>query len=420
MRIPIRAIFVSSMTLMAGGFGFAPPQLAYAQSLKDATEAAWSRSVQGQAAPARAAEFRARTDAADRWLAEPPSLALSQRSDRFNANTGARESEVELTLPLRPWGSRRVDQALAASEQSRFDASLGYAKWRLAGEVREAYWAARLARGERDIAERKLADAAALATDVARRVGAGELARIDLNRAESEHDAAAIALVEAELQASRAGAVFTQLTGLPLSTPPATSITTTSAGAERETRNVEAITLSIPAKQRDEHPALVEQRAVLDAAKSRASQAAVSTRDPLELTLTTTRDRGGIAEAGQSNVKSSALIGIRIPFATTSRNAPRIAEANAQRTEAESVLALLIQQIDAEIRQAQEALDRWTALMPIAAKRMAAARDTAALLEKSFSLGESYAPKPNDLTLNAPSSGSRWNVRARFPALIKL
>ena len=55
--------------------------------------------------------------------------------------------------------ARCAAQALAQAESEQFDSGLRAQRWRLAGEVREAYWQARLAATEQELAQRKVEEA---------------------------------------------------------------------------------------------------------------------------------------------------------------------------------------------------------------------------------------------------------------------
>ena len=85
---------------------------------------------------------------------------------------------------------------------------------KIAGEVREAYWQARLAQNDLAIALRKASEAAALAKDVERRLKAGDLARTDLNQAQGAERLVRANAAEAQARALRASKAFTALTGL--------------------------------------------------------------------------------------------------------------------------------------------------------------------------------------------------------------
>lgn len=344
-----------------------------AQSVKDAVEAAWLRSPLGQSSAARSAEFQAKTNAAQRLFAEPPSIAIGQRTDRLNRNRGAREDEVELTLPIRPWGSKRADESFAFAAADAQQTVLTNAKLLLAGQVREAYWATVLADIEHKLAQAKSAQAIKFAEDIARRVAAGDMAKVDENRAEADKDLAFIARAETDFKFRQAVRQFTQLTGLVL------------GAAVAETPSKKSFLLAA-------HPAYIAQISAIARAKAKADIANRVTRDPYELTLTTTRERSAVAEAGQASATSSARIGIRIPFATASRNQPRITEAAAERIEAEAALPLLALHLDSEYTAADSALPRLRDLVVTAQRRAKLAAETAALIDKSFSVGEADLP----------------------------
>lgn len=350
-----------------------------AQSLKDAVDAAWARSPQGQSADARLQEAQSKVSAADRWFAEPPSLSFGQRSDRLARDRGMREDEIELALPLRAWNGRSTDQAIAAAESDLILADLRHAEWRIAGEVRERYWHSHLAEIELRLAAQRVATLTALAEDVARRRAAGELARLDQHRAEAERDAAAIALADTEWKAEQAKQAFRQSTGLAIG-PAATGELHPSRDTSRA-----AARLRAPIEDHVVYHALSRRVAL---AVARSSQTRQVSREPLELTLTSTRERADIGET----FKSSTRIGIRIPLSTASRNQPRIAETTVARIEAETELTLAREQISADIDLASNAVARWMTLQPIAERRAASVRDAARLVDTSFRLGESDLP----------------------------
>jgi outer membrane protein, heavy metal efflux system len=360
LRLPKAAALIYFLLLVS------PSQ---AQSLKDAVEAAWARSPQGQSAAARSEEFRVKNEAASRVFAEPPSIALSQRTDKLNNNRGARETEITWALPLRPWGSRSVDQSLANRELDQQATALIHAKWQLAGRVREAYWATVLADIEHRLAKDKFNHATKFAEDVARRVAAGELAKVDENRAESDKELALITQTEADFKFRQAVRQFTQLTGLVLG----------KATAETPPQMPFSLTA---------HPAYAAQVSMIARAKAKTDVANRATRDPYELTLSTIRERADFTEP----TKLSARIGIRIPFASSSRNQPRIAEAGAERIEIEAALPLLAQQLDSEYTAADGKLPRAKTLAASAERRAKLARETASLIDKSFQLGETDLP----------------------------
>ena len=132
---------------------------AHAETLRDAVEKAWERQPTAQAQSFRTAELAARVKAANAWMPALPSIGLSERSDRLNRKAGSREVEADLSVPLWLPGQRQRESAVAAADQNLQRDALDSAKWKLAGEVRDAYWQVRSTEAERRAVLRQEADA---------------------------------------------------------------------------------------------------------------------------------------------------------------------------------------------------------------------------------------------------------------------
>ena len=362
-RLPHRARV--RLALAAGAALLVCAAPAQAQTLREAVETAWQRQPAAQAQIFRSAELAARAKAANAWVPSPPSIGLSERSDRFNRNAGAREVEAELSVPLWLPGQRQRESALAAAEQDLQRDALEGAKWKLAGEVREAFWQARSAEADRLAAVRRLTDATALTTDVERRLKAGDLARTDFNQAKgAEHTARAV-VNEAEVRTARALLSFTTLTGLE----------TLPAADEAPAANAPPLTA---------HPALRQLDRIALAADARVRLATDIRRDNPELTLGYRHERSSKAEA----YGGAIMVGIRIPLATDARNEPKIAAANADFIEARTAHALLRGQLQAEVLASQRELQQARAGLVLVEERQRLAAENDQLLGKAFSLGE--------------------------------
>ena len=336
-----------------------------AQTLREAVERAWERQPAAQAQSYRSAELAARTKAASAWLPSPPSIGLSERSDRFNRNGGAREVEAELSVPLWLPGQRQRESAVASAEQYlQRDAQDG-ARWKLAGDVREAYWQARAATADRAAALRRLDDAVALASDVERRFQAGDLARTDFNQAKGAELAARSAASEAEVRVARALLGFTAITGL-----------------EALPTGEESLAATPPPLA--EHPALRRLDRVAGVADARLRLATDTQRDNPEFTFAYRRERSSNTEAYGGSVS----FGVRIPLATDARNEPRIAAANAEFIEARTAHARLKDQLQAELLASQRELQQAQGALVLAQERQRLTAETEGLLSKAFSLGE--------------------------------
>ena len=355
----VRLAWAASAALL---FIAAPSQ---AQTLRDALERAWERQPAAQAQTFRAAEAAARVKAANAWVPAPPSIGLSERSDRLNRNAGAREVEAALSVPLWLPGQRQRESALAGAEQDLQRDAQGSAKWKLAGEVREAYWQARAADAERVAAARRLDDAVALAADVERRLKAGDLARTDFNQAKGAEHAARSAANESETRTARALLAFTALTGME----------TLPVGAEAPAANAPPLA---------EHPALRQLDRAALAADARLRLATDTRRDNPELTLAYRRERSSNTEA----YGGSVTLGIRIPLSTDARNEPKIAAANAEFIEARTAHARLKDQLQAELQASQREMLQARTALALAEERQRLAAENEQLLGKAFSLGE--------------------------------
>ena len=112
-----------------------------ASPLARAFAAAWERQPLAAALPQRQDAARAQQEAADSLLAQPPSLDLSTRTDRYNRDRGAREVETGIALPLWLPGEKDGTRALADARKEALDARTLAARLQLAAELRSAWWA---------------------------------------------------------------------------------------------------------------------------------------------------------------------------------------------------------------------------------------------------------------------------------------
>ncbi|OGA20340.1 MAG: hypothetical protein A3I01_04290 [Betaproteobacteria bacterium RIFCSPLOWO2_02_FULL_65_24] len=345
--------------------GIAVALPAHAQSLRDAVEAAWMRQPLAQARPARAEEFAAKRDATQALFPEPPSLVVGNRDDRLHRNEGARELSAEIALPLWLPGEQGRQAAIVSAERDQYDAALAAAKLKLAGEVRDAYWQVRLTENELALARRKVEEAAVLAADVERRVKAGDLARVDLNQAQTAERLARAALAEAEIKTFRARQGFKVLTGL-----------SKLPGGEE--------TLAAQVAPLDDHPLLAPLQRAVATAQAKLNLATQSLRNNPELELGLRRERGLFDEP----YAHSFEVRFRLPFATDARNKPRIAAANGEMIEAHAAYNLERAKAAAETEATRRELEQARTVVQLTEARFALAADTQRLLARAFALGE--------------------------------
>lgn len=338
---------------------------AAAQPLRAAVEAAWGRSAAGRSQPARTDEAMAKRDAARAWFPESPSLSLAHRNDALTGNRGAREYEAGVSVPV-PWpASRHTAVGVADAEAARLDARVLELKWRLAGEVREAYWQWRTSLAERRLAERKVTDARRLADDIDRRVRLGEVRSLDLAQARAVEAQARVALAEADTRLFRARRGFELLTG---TAPPAD-------GSETE---------RIDAPAMDNHPRIRALKLAVDVGNARLRQARSSGWSAPEVGLGVRRER----EARDERRDHSLLFSLRLPFPNAPRERAQTATAGADLVEAEAELALERERLAAEIAAGREELAQARAAVGYAQTRRRLSVEAHGLTVRAYGAGE--------------------------------
>jgi cobalt-zinc-cadmium efflux system outer membrane protein len=361
-------------------------------TLKQAFEAAWARQPEARAAGARRDAVGARRQAADSWLAEPPSLDVSYKTDQLNRDQGSREYEAGLAMPLWLPGERAGQRALAEVEGAALEGQLEAVRLRTAGEVREAWWSLALARIDLEVAEARRQNAERLAADVARRVKAGDLSRADGHQAD-----AVVAGAVAEVARSR-GALAEA----------AKRLRSLAGGAVQG--SIPDATEPIPSQvnARDAHPLLKALAARVETARAARALAGVQSRANPELRLAATRDRANAGEAWSNTL----TLGVRIPFGSDSRQRARVATAAAEEAEAEARLAVEQEHIAAEIDAAHQREEAARAGFAAAERRARLANESRGFFEKSFRLGETDLPTRLRIEAEA-AEAKREAARAR-------
>lgn len=369
-------------------------------TLKQAFEAAWSRQPEAQSLAERREAAAARRQSADSWTAEPPALEVSAKTDQLNKNQGSREYVAGIALPLWLPGERSRTGALADAESKATASRALAAQLRTAASVREAWWAWQRARIEKGLAQDRLDSTRRLASDVARRVKAGDLARSDQHQADGAVAMAEVALAEANAALATATQQLRALTG----------ISPSSQGAD-----IPADGEPMPAVPADfavldtSHPAVVELLNRAEVARRGAELAEIQTRANPELTLATTRERGMFGDPYQQTV----TVGIRFPFGSESRNRAKAALAHAEAIEAESEARLERERLIADLDAARVRIESARQQLAAADKRAQLARESRGFFEKSFRLGESDLPTRLRIELEA-AEAERQAARARI------
>jgi outer membrane protein, heavy metal efflux system len=349
---------------------------AQAQTLSEAIEAAWLKRPQSQAADMRRKELEARVMAAQSWTRDAPAITLENWSDRWSRREGFAKYAGEFALPLWLPGERQQTKASIAADRDYFESVISATRLVTAGEVREAFWGTQLALVEFEVAQLRVNETQRLGEDLDRRLKAGVSSRVDAQSARAQVQTAQSALALAQASVFRSAQHFELLTGL---RAPAIA----QLGERRHAAE------SLPdSGTLTQHPAVVALEKAALAARTALSLAALTNRDTPELGIGVFRERS----TSNFPFENIVTLRLRIPFSTDARNAPRIAQANAQLIEA-------LAQIEQERKRLQSelsiAMHDWAAqkeAVSLARGRQVLALDNHRLIGKAFELGEMDFP----------------------------
>ena len=367
-------------------------------TLGQAFEAAWARQPEQAALAARRDAAHAQQQAAAAWTPEPVALELAGKTDRLNRQLGTREVEVGVAVALWLPGERGRSQALAQAEGQALESRALAARLLVAAGVREAWWNGQRARADAASAQAQLDNAQRIAADVARRLKAGDLAQADLHQAD-----AAVAAAQAARAQAQAAEITTVHTLRALVAAPA---------AEAGPGFAEPLAEPVP----DAAAQPLEAHADLQALKDRAAVAAglsaltaTQSRSHPELTLATTRDRGGSGEPWQQTV----TVALRIPFGGGPRHDARMAAARADQLELQAQIELERARLAGEREAARARTDAARLQLAAAEQRARLARETRGFFDKSFRLGETDLPTRLRVELEA-ADAERQAARAHI------
>ena len=341
-------------------------------TLATAVEAAWSRAVASAEAAGISRQAAAEKQASSALWAAPPSVELSHRNDRLQSNNGARETEVALAVPLWLPGQKSAKQQAADSLSSLSQLSEAEGKLRVAEVVRELHWQIAELQASQSLSKQQTSTFAAIASDVDKRVKAGDLARADALAAKGELLSAQAAQSQAETQLEAAKRQWTALTGL-AQTPDATF-----ASAE-----------SPSPRQLAEHPELLRAEQQVDLARKRLDLVAKSNRSAPELI---TKFRQDIPGHGQGSAYSLGLA-VRIPFGTDDRNAPLQAAALTELDIAQRKEQVLRAQLSARMESAKAAAEASQLQLQTEREKAALLNERAKLIRAAFNAGETSLPE---------------------------
>ena len=344
-------------------------------TLRAALDAAWQRSVAARESNGQRRRADADRSAAGSLWAGPPSIGVGHRNDRLQNNTGQRETEIDVAVPLWLPGQRAARTSSADAAAARAGAAEQVARLQLAGELRAATWQWAAVQAEVAQADGQTQALMQLADDVERRVRAGDLARADSLAARAEQLAASALQSDVRQRLQAARARWALLTGLAAS--PDIS----------DAANVEVVPAATSGTSAP-HPELQLASVTTELARKRVDEMRLSRRDAPELTVGYRRDVPGRAEAAQG----SMFIGLRLPFGTDDRNRPLEAAALAELDVALATEERLRERLSSDQAAARESQRSAQAQLDAETSRAHLLRERATLIEKAFRAGEMPLP----------------------------
>ena len=346
-------------------------------TLREALDAAWALAASQRALPQRINELDARVRATDAWAAGPPTLLLAHRTDMLTGNSGLRELEAEVAVPLWNTRTRSASRSQIDADRALLERQLAAARLKIAGELRDLASQAALARAEQALATRKLAEAGTLAQDVERRVRAGDVARVDSLQAQSVVQQANVSLVQAQAAISRVQSQWQALTGLATVADPASDSAPPNG----------SLTITLEAMKTD-HPTVTAAAAQTQAARSRLQLAEANRRDPMELSVGSTVSQGVFGASSETSLR----IALKIPLGGDIRNGARIAAARAELDVAEAEGDAVTRHVNADVATARADVLAARANEEALQARAKFSAEVQALFAKSYRLGESDLP----------------------------
>jgi len=363
-----RSLLLPALLLTAALSASAAPPLpdetaSPAADLAQAVDAALQRHPAYQTLAAADYEASALDRRARSLVSDQPSLSLHLQDDRLASDTGLREWEAGLDLPLWRPGQRRAARDLGDS--ARDEAALRHRALALqvAGEVREAAWTLAITRNRARLAEQELVTARELEAQVQTLLARGDVPRTDLLLAREETLQREAAFNTAHTEARHALMAWRALTG---TTDLPARLAEPRASADLAT-----------------NPLLAEAQAL--AARALAEQALVREQAGGAPVLTV----GGRSEDdGFGQTRDSLGVGLSIPLGLKSHRGPADGAAARQLAAAQAERDRQHRQLSLAVAEAEEAIAMSTQTLTIARARHELAAENLRLARKAYALGE--------------------------------
>ena len=299
------------------------------------------------------------------WLAGALTASFYYRDDAVGNDTGNREIEGAIEMPLWNWGQQEAGQQLAQRVETANEFQTKVLKWQVTGLVRSALWDMTLENQRHELAVKVYEVSEQLASTIKRRVDLGDLPRADYLLAKSELLQKRSALIAAEAEIMHARKRFTTLTQL-----------TRIPENYQETQSTLA--------DFGAHPALMAANALIERKRTQLNWVKSEGSGQSTLAL------GGKSERGfrEEQDIESMTFSLSVPFGGSTHLAPQIAASNLELSQAISRRDQLFRNLEQAFHEADHTLEVDRAELEIANELKEIAKAHLKMARLSFDAGE--------------------------------
>jgi outer membrane protein TolC len=315
--------------------------------------------------PALQQEVEALKQRGNSWLAGALTASFYYRDDAISNDTGNREIEGAIEMPVWNWGQRAAGQKLAEQAEIANGFQAKVLKWQVAGLVRSTLWDMKLENQRHELAIKVFDVSEQLASTIKRRVDLGDLPRADYLLAQSEalQKRSAVIATEAEIMHARKRfTTLTQLTRIPEN--------------YQETQS--------PLTEFSTHPALMAANALIERKRTQLSWVKSEGSGQSTIAL------GGKSERGfrEEQDIESMTFSLSVPFGGSAHLAPQIAASNLELSQTISHRDQLYRNLDQAFHEADHKLKVDRAELEIANELKEIAEAHLKMARLSFDAGE--------------------------------
>ncbi|MGB5457526.1 MAG: TolC family protein [Gammaproteobacteria bacterium] len=243
-------------------------------TLATAINSAFDIQMKGNLSEARRKVGEGMAREGDALLSDAPEVGVLYMSDELGSQTGYREYEATLAMPVWRFGQKSASQQLSEDMLAQAASEHTAMKWQVASEVLDSVWSLREAEAAQGLALTQWESARTLEAHIKKRLDAGEVARADWILAQQETASREEKYRLAHLHFLQAETLWEGLTGLNALPSDLDSI-----------ERVEKSSL-------DDHPLYLNSEQMLSVARSQSKRERKSLQSSPVVTLYAKRDRG--------------------------------------------------------------------------------------------------------------------------------